>query len=456
MPAAAVSGVYMRCLHRTDTGGESHIPFVVRDDNSHSDIVMQTSDTTWQAYNTYGGSNVYPGAVGRALKVSYNRPYETREGLTAHDWLFANEYPTIRFLESNGYDVSYMSGVDTDRRGSFIQNHKIFLSVGHDEYWSGGARANVEAARDAGVNLAFFTGNEMYWRMRWEPSIDGTSTGHRTLVVYKETWDDAETDPSQEWTGTWRDPRFTPPAVGGGNPENALTGTMYMVNDIDAPINVPAQQGRNRYWRNTTVASNAATGSASSVAPHSVGYESNEDVDNGFRPAGLIRLSTTTASTTQYLQDFGRVTAAGTTTHHMTLYRAASGALVFSSGSVQYGFALDSHHDGTATSPDPAIRQATVNLFADMGAQPLTLAGGLNHSTKSADTAGPTTVINAPSQGQKITNGSQVTVSGTATDSGGGVVAGVEVSLDGGGTWHPANGMTSWSYTGFISGAGDH
>ena len=48
------------------------------------------------------------------------------------------------------------------------------MSSGHDEYWSGAQRANVEAARDAGVNLAFFSGNEVFWKTRWEPSIDGT------------------------------------------------------------------------------------------------------------------------------------------------------------------------------------------------------------------------------------------------------------------------------------------
>ena len=63
----------------------------------------------------------------------------------------------------------------------------MYLSVGHDEYWSGGQRANVEAARDAGVHLAFFSGNEVFWKTRWENSIDGTSTPYRTLVSYKET-----------------------------------------------------------------------------------------------------------------------------------------------------------------------------------------------------------------------------------------------------------------------------
>src|SRR5204863_9576685 len=123
--------------------------------------------------------------------------------------------------------VSYTSGVDSDRFGNLIRNHKAFLSVGHDEYWSGGQRANVEAARNAGVNLAFFSGNEGFWKTRWETSIDGSGTAYRTLVCYKESKANAKIDPSPIWTGTWRDNRFSPPADG-GRPENALSGTNYM------------------------------------------------------------------------------------------------------------------------------------------------------------------------------------------------------------------------------------
>ena len=112
----------------------------MRDDASHSDVVFQTSDTTWQAYNRYGGSNFYTGGGnGRAYKLSYNRPIATRDGPSGRDFFFANEYPMVRFLEKNGYDVSYIAGVDTDRRGDLLTNHKTFLSVGHDEYWSGAA-----------------------------------------------------------------------------------------------------------------------------------------------------------------------------------------------------------------------------------------------------------------------------------------------------------------------------
>ena len=113
--------------------------------------------------------------AGRAYKVSYNRPFTTR-GNAPEDWVFNAEYPMVRFLEANGYDVSYTTGVDTDRRGAELLEHKVFLSVGHDEYWSGHQRANVEAARDAGVNLAFFSGNEVFWKTRWENSIDGSGT----------------------------------------------------------------------------------------------------------------------------------------------------------------------------------------------------------------------------------------------------------------------------------------
>ena len=123
------------------------------------------------------------------------------------------EYPMIRFLERNGYDVSYTTGLDVARPAALLTNHKVFISSGHDEYWSGTQRANVEAARDAGVNLAFFSGNEMFWKTRSEPSADGTNTANRTLVSYKDTHFTAAPGPV-EWTGTWRDPRFSPPADG--------------------------------------------------------------------------------------------------------------------------------------------------------------------------------------------------------------------------------------------------
>jgi len=452
VPVGAVSGIYFADVVRTDTGGDSHIPFVVRNDSSTSAILFKTSDTTWQAYNDYGGANLYtggPGPQGGAYKVSYNRPYHTRV-YEFYSWIFNAEYPMVRFLEANGYDVTYFSSLDADRFGSQIQQHKLLLSVGHDEYWSGNERANVEAARDAGVNLGFFSGNEVFWKVRWEPSIDGSSTANRTMVCYKETHSNHVTDPQDPpiWTGTWRDARFSPPGDG-GRPENALTGTIFMVNGPQSPllsIQVPAADGKMRLWRNTSVATQTA-GATATFPAGTLGYEWDEDLDNGFRPAGLFYLSTATYDTAgNLLLDNGSTYGGGTATHHLTMYRAPSGALVFGSATVQWPWGLDASHDGNATTANVSMQQATINLFADMGAQPVSLRSGLVAASKSTDTVPPNSTITSPTSGGTVQSGSTITVTGTATDTGG-VVGGVAVSTDGGSTWHPAIGRGSWTYS---------
>ncbi len=469
VPSTAVSGVYIAKLVRLDGSlGSNHIPFVVRDDTSTSDIIMQTSDTTWQAYNTWGGNSLYvastSGLPGRAYKVSYNRPFSNRGevgGTGPRDFLFDSDYPMLRWLEANGYDVTYFSGVDADRNGAKIKKHKLFISVGHDEYWSGAQRAYVEAARDAGVNLAFFSGNEVFWKTRWENSLANPSTTYRTLVSYKETHANAVIDPLDPptWTGTWRDPRFSPPADG-GRPENALTGTIFTVNAGSvARITVPAEDGKMRFWRNTSIA-NLSAGQVATLTADALTYEWDEDLDNGARPAGLIRLSATQDTPSQYLQDEGSTYAPGTATHRMTLYRAPSGALVFGAGTCRWAWGLDSTHDTDPALPSPnpfttdvRMRQAAVNLFADMGIFPLTLQSELVPASKSTDFTAPTAAISQPASGATVAQGTTVQIAGTASDSGG-VVGGVEVSTDNGATWHPANGRSNWSYTWVVQTAG--
>ena len=99
--------------------------------------------------------------------------------------------------------------------------------------------------------MAFFSGNTMFWKTRWENSIDGSGTPYRTLVTYKETHANAKIDPNPAWTGTWRDPRFSPPSDG-GRPENAVTGTIFTVNCCrEDAIKVPEALGKFRLWRNT-------------------------------------------------------------------------------------------------------------------------------------------------------------------------------------------------------------
>ena len=443
VPSTAVSGIYFAKVVAGTAA--SHIVFVVRNDASTSDIFFQTSDTTWQAYNDYGGNSLYEGSpAGRAYKVSYNRPFDTNAE-TPEDFVWNAEYPMVRFLEANGYDTSYTTGLDSDRRGDLIKNHQTFLSVGHDEYWSGAQRTNVEAARDADVNLAFFSGNEVFWKTRWENSLaNAGNTPNRTLVSYKETHANDTIDPTTAWTGTWRDPRFSPPKDG-GRPENALTGTLFTVNCCTTDMEVDGTDGQLRFWRNTRVA-NLTADQTTTLGSGILGYEWDESPDDSFRPRGLIHLSTTDRDVSSYIQDYGSTYNGGSATHHLTTYRAASGALVFGAGTVQWAWGLDNNHSGgSAATSDTAVKQATVNLFADMGMQPSTIQSGLAVATASGDTTPPTSTILTPAAGASLAAGQPITITGTATDTGGRVGA-VEVSVDNGTTWRLATGRASWSY----------
>ena len=421
----------------------SHIYFVVRDDASRSDILFQTADTTWQAYNRYGGHCTYgrldpdhPRLRGAAPRLQGELQPPARDPpLPGREYGVQRGVPVRAVPRGDGYDASYTTGVDSDRRGELIANHRLFLSVGHDEYWSGRQRRNVEAARDAGVHLGSFSGNEVFWKTRFEPSIDGSEEPYRTLVTYKETHANAKIDPAPDvWTGTWRDSRpFNPE---GPQPENALTGTIFTVNAWrNDPIIVPAEYTQLRFWRNTDVA-RLEPGERAVLLKWLLGHEWDEDLDNGFRPPGLFRLSETTIDNVPYVQDCGSVFDSGTATHHLTLYRHASGALVFGAGTVQWAWGLDAQHDTETgvppervnenttrvgldpNGPDRNVRQATVNLFADMGVQPATLAPDLVRAEASEDREPPVSRIDEPRTGSSLPPG-PVQISGASHVCGG-------------------------------------
>jgi N,N-dimethylformamidase beta subunit-like, C-terminal len=486
VPSDAVSGVYIAHLVPDSCAGQancgSQIPFVVRDDASHSDILLSTSDATWEAYNDYGGNSLYscntscpnppikPAGYVGAYAVSYNRPFDggfNTDGGASYLWYA--EYQLIRFLERNGYDVSYTSSSDVDRDGSLLVNHRLFISSAHDEYWSAGQRDNVTAARSAGVNLAFFSGNEVFWKTRW-------ANDYRTLITYKETHfldapgypqnQRADPDDPPTWTGAWDDPRGAQlPGEDGGQPQNSLTGQLFIVNAGTSAIQVPYQYAKLRTWRNTAIAG-LAPGQSDTLGTDTLGYEwdINDNTDNSpiaqeaaeYRPGGEIELSQTTVPNVQAFTDYGTNVSNNTSTetHHLTLYRYPSGALVFGAGTVQWSWGLDNtnawSNAGPAAAPDPNMQQATVNLLADLGAQPATLMAGLIAASPTTDTTPPTS---------KITSINGSTIGGTAADTHGGVVAGVEVSTDGGSTWHPATLTTpdgptvDWTYTGTITGS---
>ena len=149
---------------------------------------------------------------------------------------------------------------------------------------------------------------------------------------------------------------------------------MFAINCCAINMVVGQADGQMRFWRNTRVAT-LGTNATTTIGTNVIGYEWDEDPDNGFRPPGTFRVSQT-AGSGERLQDHGSTYAQGQATHAMTTYRAASGALVFSAGTIQWAWALDGAHDRGSAAPDVAAQQATVNLLADMGVQPDTLRHG--------------------------------------------------------------------------------
>ncbi|MHC3473972.1 DUF4082 domain-containing protein, partial [Streptomyces sp. 7R007] len=457
VPGDAVSGLYIANLTQTDGDGLMPYPFVVRNDSSTSDIVVQTSDQTWQAYNDYGGQDLYgglgPAPDGRAYEVSYNRPLD----IGGDNGIYGSEYMMLAWLERNGYDVSYTSGVDVSSANGAAQleKHKVYMSSGHDEYWTQSQYSNVLAARKAGVREAFFSGNEVFWKTRLAPSIDGTNTADRTLVCYKMTkmaQNNGIADPSGQWTGTWMDPTSTQYGQD-YQPPNILTGSMFTVNGYRADaITVPGSYGKNRIWRNTSIA-NLTSSQTATFPTGTLGYEWDSDLDNSTRPAGAIDVSSTTVDIedAKLRMDWGNVYGNGTATHNLVEFRDQdSGALVFGSGTVQWSWGLTNvptyNPADTVVTEDSRMQQATVNILADMGVQPKTLQSNLVTASASTDTTGPAVTVTSPASGVTVPALKPVTIKGTASDSGG-VVARVEVSTDGGTTWKAADGLTSWSYS---------
>lgn len=454
VPSTAVSGVYIAAFDQTDGAGYMPYPFVVNDPTSHSNVVVQTSDEAWQAYNMYGGADLYlgngPAPDGRDYSVSYNRPMD----ISGNNGVFGSEYAMIEWLERNGYDVSYLSGIDVATSPSLLLNHKVFVSSGHDEYWNQQQWNAVTAAKKAGVNLAFFAGNDVFWRTQLQPSIaDGTA--NRTIDEYKMTKmefnpPDGIADPSGQWTGTWMDPAGA--GIGGNSDQNQLTGTQFTVNGYrEDAITISYPYSQDRFWRNTKVAALTA-GQSYTTQPGTLGYEWDSDVNNAVRPPGEIDLSSTSVAISDgtLLQDYGNTYGNGTAVHNMTLYRdPTSHALVFSSGTVQWSWGLSAVHsdvNNVVTTEDPVIQQATANLLADMGVQPLTIQSNLVAPTGSSNTTAPVVTVATPAAGTTVPAMQPLTISGTAT-SAAGVVARVEVSTDGGTTWQPATGLSTWSYS---------
>jgi hypothetical protein len=184
------TGYYLAALIPQSTGAaESYVPFVVRNDASTAEILMQIPFTTYQAYNSWGGKSTYGGSDGRkAEKVSFDRPYGANGGT---QYLFAGDHQMISWLERFGYPVTYAASSDTHRNPGLMNGRRLFLSIFHDEYWSQSMRNNLTSWIGAGKSMSMLSANNIYWRVRFEPNSAGAPD--RTMVCYK----DSPADPNR-------------------------------------------------------------------------------------------------------------------------------------------------------------------------------------------------------------------------------------------------------------------
>ena len=345
-PTVWPSGAYVAKLTAGTSGRQSYIPFIVRAGTRSSDFLFQSSVTTWQAYNNWGGKSLYDynSTGGHAVKVSFERPYAEGHGSGNLVWEWGSwELNTLRFLEREGLDVTYTTNVDVHENTP--SGHRAFLSVGHDEYWSWDMRRHVETARRAGVSLAFFGANACFWQIRFEPS-PASGRPDRVVVAYKYDYKSdpffTDGDPANDRfvTTQWR----LPPV---NRPEDAMIGVAYVYDPVDADIVV----------ENTEHWVYAGTGLRDGDRLEGLlGYE--VDALLGHAPAGTVRL----ASSPFPLED-------GTTAYsHMSIYTTPGGATVFATGSIFWSWGLDGLFGG-GEHPllvNAAVQQITRNVLRRM------------------------------------------------------------------------------------------
>lgn len=320
-----ISGHYLAKLIRDD-GFDVYVPFVVREREPKAPGLVQASVTTWQAYNTWGGTSLYRNLLpkprsyigGRAFRVSFDRPMEQSTPLAdggegademGGSYFLRFEHPTVSYLERRGYDIAYTTNVDVAADPSTLLYRRIFLTIGHDEYWPVPERDAVETARDRGVSLAFLSANTGYWRVRLEPSSTGVPS--RIITCYKGSPSDPERGTRDE-TARFRDEPFA-------RPENALMGVMYELYTRVDGFPLIVTQPDSWVFDRTGLRAGDSLGNL-------VGYEWDHVFDNGHGPPGLEVIGASPA--------FGVYGSA--VPSHMTLYEPTADSFVFAAGTIDF------------------------------------------------------------------------------------------------------------------------
>jgi hypothetical protein len=353
IPADWTSGVYLGKLTAEREGLQSYVIFVVRDDR-HADFLFQVSDNTWNAYNRWPSQfALYDNGVkewywGPNVQTSFDRPYgkycqvvDAPLSVGSGEFLLW-EFPLAFWMEQQGYDVSYISNLDTHAEPDGPRRGKAWLSVGHDEYWSLAMFDNMVAMVKDGRNLAFLSGNSICGVVDIHPSGDGRA--NRVI----------------ERVGRFGSPRKE--EVEKGFPEEAL----FKKNGpnesllIGAQSTYPVTGGGDWICRKPNHWLFAGTGMKDGDGiPGLVGWEWHGE------PAAIPGLEIVASGPTKSPRDVGTFTA--------TLYPGPKGNLVFNASTIWWadGLAEPPGYVRPAVytnpkGPDPRVQRITRNLFQRM------------------------------------------------------------------------------------------
>lgn len=273
VPQTWQSGYYEGTLRATDNGGtyvyrnrrtaESTLFFIVRPAKpaANTPILLQLSTNTYNAYNNWGGFSLY-GYHGQSQlqgnRVSFDRP---AVGIFKQ-W----ELPFIVWAEQNGYALDYAANSDLEFCPELLENYRLVLSVGHDEYWSAPMRDSLETFITNGGNAAFFSGNSVCWQVRSEDA-------GRALVCWKQNF---HQDPVYK-TGDYRTLSTLWSHHLVGRPENALTGVGFLYGGyhrshgqfMDGPAEYTVHRPEHWVFEGTNLSPNDTFGGKDTI----VGYE---------------------------------------------------------------------------------------------------------------------------------------------------------------------------------------
>ncbi len=244
IPHDWVSGVYLGKLTAEREGLQSYVIFIVRDQR-RADFLFQCSDTTWQAYNRWpsqfslydDGENTW--YWGPGVDISFDRPYgkycqimDAPLSTGSGEW-FLWEFPMAYWLEAQGYDVTYISNLDTHTDPTGLQRAKGFISIGHDEYYSMEMFNQLRGAIDSGLNVGFFSGNVCCGRIDLKASHRGIPN---RILERVDFWGPRDEDEIKSFPSMAKLPHTSPNSnllVGAGNVAPTTGGSDWICSQPD-------------------------------------------------------------------------------------------------------------------------------------------------------------------------------------------------------------------------------